>query len=248
MDGMTASEIVASLAHTSIPTIIVEGKDDMSLLRLVEKKIGVNVLPCGGRAALLEVFERRDEFKGLQCAFLADRDTWLFDKVPEEYAEIVCTKGYSIENDVLYHTNLSLLLDDGGNSFLNKAKPLLTKWWACELSNYFSNDETHFDTNIHSIIDGLNEKEKVLKLRNPVSVKHEQKYRELINLISSDFELYMRGHQLLDIYKCALKKNVDKEIRGIAVGVFKIAAVLDQSPLLESLLFQINERLSIGRP
>ena len=69
MDNMTATEIVSSLAHTSIPTIVVEGRDDMSILRLLEDKSGINVLPCGGKDCLLEVFERRIVIRGFSAQY-----------------------------------------------------------------------------------------------------------------------------------------------------------------------------------
>ena len=95
MDNMTATEIVSSLAHTSIPTIVVEGRDDMSILRLLEDKSGINVLPCGGKDCLLEVFERREQFSGLKCAFLLDRDTWIFSSVPQVEVDPL-VEGYGV--------------------------------------------------------------------------------------------------------------------------------------------------------
>lgn len=244
MDNMTATEIVSSLAHTSIPTIVVEGRDDMSILRLLEDKSGISVLPCGGKDCLLEVFERREQFSGLKCAFLLDRDTWIFSSVPERYREIVFTTGYSIENDVFYKSKLSKLFDNSSKAFVSEVKPLLISWWAGELDRYFDGRETRFDESIYSIIEGLGEKTS-LKLRKQPQVCNQERYKHLISTITSDFELYMRGHQLLDMNRCALKRHSDKDINQLAVGSFKLAAVLGDSPLLNELIGRLNERLEI---
>ena len=99
----TVDELVAMLGHAELPTVIVEGKDDMRIYRWVEGRVGsqnANVLPAGGRENLLSVYQRRNEFTHLPVAFVADRDLWLFSGIPEIYHDIIWTLGYSIENDL----------------------------------------------------------------------------------------------------------------------------------------------------
>ena len=45
--------------------------------------------------------------------------------------------------------------------------------------------------------------------------------------------------------RCALKRHSDKDINQLAVGSFKLAAVLGDSPLLNELIGRLNERLEI---
>ena len=100
---LTVEEIVQLLKRSSLTTVIVEGKDDMTIYRWMEEKIGIskaNFLPCGGRDTLLKVFERRDEFPQIKTIFVADKDAFVYSKIPAEYSDIVWTKGYSIENDL----------------------------------------------------------------------------------------------------------------------------------------------------
>jgi len=110
----TADEMVSYLKSSSLPTILVEGRDDEMIYDWLEERFSSHnafVLPCGGRTVLLAVYERRGEFSNKKTAFLADRDIWLFTAIPPEYLDIVWTEGYSIENDLYAGTNLEVLLD-----------------------------------------------------------------------------------------------------------------------------------------
>ena len=64
---LSENEIVSYLKKTSLPTILVEGRDELSVYtRYLESKIDiedVDVLPCQGRITLLNIFDRREEFK-----------------------------------------------------------------------------------------------------------------------------------------------------------------------------------------
>ena len=98
----TVEELVAALRRSALPTVVVEGQEDMRIYRWVEERLGsrtANVLPAGGREKLFSVFRRRQEFADLPVAFVADRDMWLFSGIPPDYGEILWTQGYSVEND-----------------------------------------------------------------------------------------------------------------------------------------------------
>ena len=110
---LTVDEIVELLRRSSLTTVIVEGKDDMTIYRWLEHRIGidkVNFLPCGGRDKLFQVYNRRDEFSHIKTIFLADKDCFVYTKTPAEYEEIIWTKGYSIENDLYAGRFLEKLL------------------------------------------------------------------------------------------------------------------------------------------
>src|SRR5580765_1955058 len=97
----TVDELVALLKATALPTVIVEGDTDMSVVRWIESTLGAttaNMLPCGGRTALFALFERRQELPG-PIAFMADLDMYVVSGVPLAMKQIVWTEGYSLEND-----------------------------------------------------------------------------------------------------------------------------------------------------
>src|SRR5580704_10014612 len=87
---VTPSEFVQTLKHSSLPTIVTEGSDDYSVFRRVEErfsKLGLSLMPVGGKQAVLEIFKCRDQFRQIKTAFIIDRDLWIFDAVPQEYAD-----------------------------------------------------------------------------------------------------------------------------------------------------------------
>jgi hypothetical protein len=67
---ISIDELVATLKRSNLPTILVEGDDDVMVYRQFEKQFGarkVSILPCGGRNTLLKVFERKHEFPSFYC-------------------------------------------------------------------------------------------------------------------------------------------------------------------------------------
>ena len=96
--NLTVDEIVAYLSRSQLPTVVVEGKDDMRIYGWAEARVGntkAYVLATGGRNTLLAVYQRRNEFANLPVAFVADRDLWLFSEIPADYHDVIWTQGYS---------------------------------------------------------------------------------------------------------------------------------------------------------
>ena len=151
---ITADEIVAALVRSSLPTIVVEGKDDLSIYRWIENRIGYSgcVFPCGGRSQLLEVFERKTEYSHLRIAFLADKDMWLFTTVPEKYSEVIWTEGYSIENDLYAGSNLDDLLEPDEATDFNLVLGCIIEWFAFEVEQYRSGNSAETKKHPNTIV------------------------------------------------------------------------------------------------
>jgi len=144
----TPDEIIANLQDTHIPVVLVEGTSDVFIYRMLREKIGnleVDFMPCGGRTALLKIFERRNEFPNKKVLFIADRDLWVFTEIPKKYKDVFFTLGYSIEND-LYHdgrTRLEELLDQKEIEKRNKIVESVCDWFAFEVE-LWKNNNAHF--------------------------------------------------------------------------------------------------------
>jgi hypothetical protein len=153
----TPDEIVSVLKKTSLPSIIVEGDDEVIIYRWLEDILGTfnaNVLPCGGRSALLEVFSRRHEFDKSKTVFLADRDMWLFTSIPSNLSSIIWTTGYSIEND-LYSSSLEIiekLLTLEEKSERDRIIRCLARWFAFEVEVYKSGNTCNINFHINHIL------------------------------------------------------------------------------------------------
>jgi hypothetical protein len=151
----TVDELVAALKRSSLHTLVVEGREDMTIYRALEghlSSLRVNVLPCGGRSSLLSLHERRNEFSHLHTAFLADRDMWLFTAVPAEYSDIVWTKGYSIENDVYDGNLLENLMDEQERRLHRSDLEALAKWFAFEVEEFRNGRPARVDVHINRVV------------------------------------------------------------------------------------------------
>ena len=113
--SMAVDELVGIIRHSRTPTLVVEGRDDAFIYRSVVDSMadnGVNILVAGGRMNLLEIYKKLREFVDVPVAFAADREMWVFADapadenmwafpgVPEEYAGLVLSHGYSVQNDL----------------------------------------------------------------------------------------------------------------------------------------------------
>lgn len=132
MSDLTVQELVSTLKHSVGPSIVVEGKDDMTILRWLEYAVRLKaaLLVCGGRTDLLAVYARRAEFSTHPVAFLADRDLWVFTGVPSEFSAVVFTTGYSIENDMLMSGRLEELMDAKERQSFYGDLDYLASWFA----------------------------------------------------------------------------------------------------------------------
>jgi hypothetical protein len=151
----TVDELVQAIKRSSLATILVEGGDDLEIYRWIESKIGIfraNVLPCGGRDKLLRVYERRAEFAGTKVAFVADRDLWIFTSVPSQYAEVIWTLGYSIENDMYCHSNIERLLEETEARSHGILLDCICRWFAYEVEEYICGREAEIHTHINVVV------------------------------------------------------------------------------------------------
>lgn len=149
-------EIVASLKKSDLPTIVVEGRLDSYVYKYLERQTGASVLPVGGRNSLLQVLKRRSEFLRLPCAFVADRDMWLFTGVPAEAAggDLVLTDGYSIENDIYRDSELWKLLTPNQSSIFDKECREVCRWFSYAAAQWCNGQAPQLDHHPRRMVGG----------------------------------------------------------------------------------------------
>ncbi|MBI1930639.1 DUF4435 domain-containing protein [Candidatus Poribacteria bacterium] len=220
----TVDELVDTLKHSSLPTILVEGDDDMMIYRWVEERIGIRMadaFPCGGRKTLLAVYARRAEFSHLKTAFVADRDMWLFTAIPPEYSDVVWTEGYSIENDLYAGSNLEDLLDRDEASEHKQVLRCLIEWFAFEVEAFRRGNEAQTDIHPDRIV-----------LRGTVSISQQfvarrgylQPNHATVMEIEAVYKLKLRGKTLFELlvrYLSAPNRSVKHSIKGLYEIAFK---------------------------
>lgn len=197
---ITASEIIASLSRSALPTIVVEGGDDMIVFRKLESELerfNVDVLAAEGRTTLLEVFSRRAEIdSGQTLAFVADKDWWVSAAVPPEYVSsaLVFTDGYSIENDVYRDGNFFGYMTAPERVQFHQDVNTIIDCYALGLSRIISNRSGRIAVHPNEI---LNDPLRRLQLMSLES--GEQYPTQLRDLIAADFGKMLRGKTLMAV-------------------------------------------------
>lgn len=198
--AFSVDELVASLKNTSLPTILVEGRDDMTAYRWIEDRLGIqtaNVLPCGGREALLHVYARRNEFRHLKCMFMADRDMWLFDGTYKHHDAIVFTSGYSIENDILDGSHVIDLLSQSEQQTFQQIAAMLSDWFAFEVQEYRAGRAYKVDVHPNKVVPlgGTTVDAAFLRSRG-----YRKPNKAVAESIERHFTVKFRGKSLLELY------------------------------------------------
>lgn len=241
---MTVDELVASLRHSDLPTIIVEGKEDMSIYRYLEAQLGIetaDVLEVGGRKKLLSIFERRQEFPDLPVAFVADRDMWLFSGIPSEYEEVVWTEGYSIENDLYAGAKLENLLDTEEAQEYQQLLDAIVEWFAFEVEEYLAGRFFEVDNHCRKVVP-LGQTQIDENFRNARNFRQPRK--KTFSQIRNEYVFQLRGKQLFEL----LERVVNTPNRGTRYNVNSLREtalkMTDSHPLMGRIMQEIEQKIA----
>jgi len=194
-------EIVTLLKGTNIPTVLVEGRDDINVFRFIEKRVAysakeINFIPCGGKDILFNVYIRKNEFSSKKIAFLADRDMNLFKDRTTHLEEIIWTKGYCIENDIFAGSNLLNFFSPKERSEFEATVKEICRWFAFEVEKYFRSEEFIVRYSIYEICRDHPSK---LCSKFLVGIGFKEPDEELLNDIIINYKLKLRGKQIFQV-------------------------------------------------
>lgn len=194
----TVDEVIGTLKRTGDPTLLAEGIDDIVMLRRFEEEFfesGLSILPLGGRSAVLEIFERRDELPAdVMILFLADKDLWVYTGVPDNFDDcrILFTDGYSIENDLYRDGDFERLLSASERASFESYLMDFLKWYALSLARNLRGEEVALSTHPRAI------------LQVPISLAAstelrpgELEPRDELAQLSVDYRRLLRGKSLM---------------------------------------------------
>lgn len=194
---ISIDEIIALLKKTSLPTIVVEGADDLIVYRHMEESlsaVGVSVFPVGGRKNVLDIFARRGELpKFVKITFIADQDIWVNTGIPPEYHDdrLIFTNGYSIENDIYIDGELWKLLNkDESTKFDAEVKAFL-RWYALALSRHLQNTSDAIKSHPNHVLNPTLQAD-LLSLHPGESYPD-----ELHETLSNNYQKMLRGKSLM---------------------------------------------------
>lgn len=228
----TVDEIISLLQRSSLPTIIVEGKNDMIIYRCFEQTgIELDVLAAGGRSNVLKIFSRRNEIaESKKIVFVADQDVWINFGIPLEFKnpKLIFTHGYSIENDVFVDGNLEKLVPTERSSGFSNDLSKFVKWYAYALTKHQANAEYSIKTHPNEI------------LKEPeVDVSQDRYAASFFESIFTDYKMKLRGKSLFGI----LLRNVGPTAKFNDIALLSMVAIRPGA-LLDKLLVRLKIELN----
>lgn len=215
---ISVEELIGTLKNTSLPTIIVEGKDDLIVYRTIEEQLSyldVSILPVGGREKALQIFERLNELpKNSRILFIVDKDCWVFTNIPKEYQseKIITTDGYSIENDIFVDGELENLLRGEERDKFNTELDDLIKWFSIAISRNLNGITTEIKHHPNHVLNP-DYYSNLIQL-DPTESFPNDLYKDLKN----EFKKKLRGKTLLNLlirntnYKGREPKHTDNAL------------------------------------
>jgi hypothetical protein len=240
----TVDEWVTTLKDSDLPTVIVEGENDIPIYRRIEKYIGVqdaDIIQVGGRNNLLSLYKRRNEFANLRVAFIADKDLWLFSGIPPDYPEIIWTEGYSIENDLYAGADLEKVLNANDVNEHRLVLNSIIEWFAFEVEEYLAGREAQVATGCNTVVPlGQTEMDQGFctcrGFRSPDEKLHQQ--------ITEGYQLQLRGKLLFEI----LIRFLNASNTGEQYSVAKLHQIaFDMKPpdeLMDQLIHEIERAIT----
>jgi hypothetical protein len=234
--SITDTDIISMLKHSSLPTILVEGDTDIAIIRRIQERHNIELASlqqCGGRNTLLKVYERRNEIKNVKVVFVADQDKYLYTGIPTDYADVVFTKGYSIENDLYHDSAIVGLMTNSDKAILTTIVSNFSKWYARQVYAIELGQEVELDTNPHHIIFDYHPFD--LQQTYQVADINIDQYRSTYDRVVSNYSLEIRGHSLMTIVGITFRNRPtgenrygDKHLTEIAITAANLPVHLNE--------------------
>jgi len=236
----SVDEIIATLSRSSLPTVIIEGVDDVVVYRRLEdifSEVGLSVMPVHGRKNVLRIFERLAELKNNKnIAFIADKDLWVISGVPPEYVSerLIFTDGYSIENDIFKDCRIRNVMEREERELFDIELDKFIHWYALTVSRVFRQaDDVQLKIFVNRVLDDQAE------YNRQITLTDDEVYPvEIYEIVKSDIEKYLRGKSLMQIATRHLMKK--GRIQRINPIFFLGTAPAQPGPLLSEIFSRVE--------
>jgi len=209
----TVDEIFAALEKSSLPTVIVEGVDDIVFYRRIEEDlsdIGIDMLPAGDKTSVLSLRNKIKQ-KGIKIpvAFVVDNDTWIYFGKPAGMNDVITTAGYSVENDLFLDGSLLSILDANELVKFHSEKNKFLHWFALAVNRYLTNPSVSYREHPNHILDDIAVYNREVKLN-----AGENYPQALFQKIDADFGSLLRGKSLYAL----LSRQLSRKNRPVKMG------------------------------
>jgi hypothetical protein len=244
----TVDEIVNTLKRSFIPTIVIEGSDDVFIYRWLKSKLNnsvVSLQACGGRGKLYLVHDRKIEFSNKNIIFIADMDSYRFDGIPNERDDIIFTHGYCIENDIYDGSDIGGILDDVDLNDFAQLKKIIARWFAFELEEYKKRKELETTASL-SVASHINEVSPLgcsdLCPDFIQKIAFKEPCPSFLDLVEGEYELNVRGKQLFQMLARFMSKK-GRFSKFNEKNLLEIAMKQGCNENIQRLIDEINEKL-----
>ena len=239
-------ELVSTLRRSRLPTVVVEGRDDMQIFRWMEDLLKIHeidVFGVGGRPNLLAVYDRRSEFAHLPVAFIADRDKELFTQLPVGYEDVIWTQGYSIENDLYAGADPSLenLMDPQEAAEHRQLLNTIIEWFAFEVEEFLDGRTPEFNHHCNEVVpQDQTEMDDNFRQRRGFRPPNSELQQEIKN----EYQFQLRGKLLFQMLVRFLSKS-NRRIKHSIHGLYEIAFKMTPiHPLMNRLIQEIEQKIA----
>jgi len=212
---LTPEILIATLKRSNLKTVLIEGKDDLLIYKKIESELedlDINILPCNGRTALLEVFKNKSDIDS-ELLFICDADLWVFDNKAPISDDLIVTEGYSIENELYQDgsTILNKLLS--ANEIISKNLMLsnICEWFAYEVEKYLNCQTCDCKFSEVTI---LNTNVMARNSNNFINERMNSKASDnLIDDIKANYDVKLRGKYLFQIYEKLFQQRSKQAVK-----------------------------------
>lgn len=197
----TIDILVAQIERSNLYTIVIEGKDDRLVYDEFEDIYGdvgffVSVLPVGGRNTALGIFNKIKNTPHInRTIFIVDQDEWKIKGKDPVYNHdrIICTHGYSFENDIFIDGNLENDMQTKNPIVFNNELPIVLQWYALEMNRILSSRPT---ANLKMHIDNLFNQASIYTVPQSGEIFP----TTIFSHLQSEYPHLLRGKTLLQFY------------------------------------------------
>ena len=177
----------------------------------------------------------------MPVAFVADKDMWLFSGIPSDYAEVIWTEGYSIENDLYTDAELENLLDPEETQEHQQMLEAIVEWFAFEVEEHLAGRPYEVKTHCNQVVPlgqtQMDEDFRISRGFRPPEEKNHQKIRR-------EYQLQLRGKQLFQI----LERFLNAPDRGTRYNVSSLQEIALKMtpvhPLIGRLMQEIEQAVA----
>ena len=239
----TVDELFATLKRSSLPTVLVEGKDDIIFYRYVEdhlRDLNVDMLPAGDKGIVLNLYEKiKAQPISAPVLFVVDKDLWVHSP-PEDgrySSDVITTDGYSIENDLYSDGALEDICTDDETTRFEESLDRFVRWYALAVYRHLNGGEGRFRTHPWQVLDDTTFYD------NEMVLAEGETYPEGFYLsIRADYRKLLRGKSLMAL----LLRQLSAKKRSVKFGHKQLMAVGASrgGPNFQRMHSSIRERLA----